>query len=305
MIDLSHDRLVRQAAFTWLAEHTRFYGNILPRHLLAKGFIYRDHRVPLVSPQGIFKPRLIDLPLSVTTVASGPYEDRMTEEGLLHYKYRGTNPDHRDNVGLRRLMELRVPLVYFFGIEKGQYLPAWPVFVVDDNPQDLSFQIAVDDLHEAGIGWTLDRPLVMDNLAEARREYVTRAFMQRAHQGRFRAKVLAAYRRQCALCRLRHEELLDAAHIVGDKEPGGEPIVTNGIALCKLHHTAFDRYFIGITPEHRIEVRQDILEEADGPMLRHGLQGLHDQSLLLPRYRRDWPDPEKLLIRYQRFQETA
>jgi hypothetical protein len=52
--------------------------------------------------------------------------------------------------------------------------------------------------------------------------------------------VLAAYRHQCSLCRLKHEELLDAAHIIPDADPEGEPVVSNGLALCRLHHSAFD-----------------------------------------------------------------
>ena len=43
---------------------------------------------------------------------------------------------------------------------------------------------------------------------------------------------------RCALCRLRHQELLDAAHITPDSEAEGEPLVSNGVVLCKLHHAA-------------------------------------------------------------------
>ena len=101
-----------------------------------------------------------------------------------------------------------------------------------------------------------------------------RQFRQRLHQRSFRERVLRAYREQCALCRLRHQELLDAAHIVPDTEPGGDPIVPNGLSLCKLHHAAFDRHFVGVRGHYVVEVRPDLLEEHDGPMLVHGLQGL-------------------------------
>ena len=40
-------------------------------------------------------------------------------------------------------------------------------------------------------------------------------------RGEFREKVLAAYHSQCAFCRLRHRELLDAAQLAGlDACPG-------------------------------------------------------------------------------------
>ena len=80
----------------------------------------------------------------------------------------------------------------------------------------------------------------------------------------FRERVLEAYRHQCALCHLKHDELLDAAHIIPDADPEGEPVVSNGLALCRLHHSAFDKFFIGVRPDYRIEVRPDLLEEEDG-----------------------------------------
>ena len=40
------------------------HGNVLPWALLQRGFVYRGERVPLASMQGIFKPRVMELPLS-------------------------------------------------------------------------------------------------------------------------------------------------------------------------------------------------------------------------------------------------
>jgi len=102
------------------------------------------------------------------------------------------------------------------------------------------------------------------------------------HQRAFRTRVLVAYRSQCAFCRLRYVELLDAAHIIPDKDPAGEPLVTNGLSLCKIHHAAFDRHFIGVSPDYEIVVREDLLSEEDGPMLTHGIQGLHQRKLIMP-----------------------
>jgi putative restriction endonuclease len=106
------DADVRRAAFDWLAEQSELYESTLPRSLLERGFIWREQRVPIVGPQGIFKPKVMHLPLSITTVADGPYADSFGPDGLLSYKYRGSDPNHRDNVGLRELMRQRIPLVY-------------------------------------------------------------------------------------------------------------------------------------------------------------------------------------------------
>jgi putative restriction endonuclease len=48
--------------------------------------------------------------------------------------------------------------------------------------------------------------------------------------------------------------------------------VPNGLSLCSLHHAAFDRNILGITPDLLVDIRSDILEEIDGPVLVHGLQ---------------------------------
>jgi putative restriction endonuclease len=130
---------------------------------------------------------------------------------------------------------------------------------------------------------------------------VTRTIRQRLHQVVFRERVIRAYQERCALCSLRHLELLDAAHITPDSDPEGEPIVSNGVSLCKLHHAAFDRLFFAIRPDYLIEVRPSILAEHDGPMLVVGLQQIHEKRISLPRRAGDLPDPERLARRYQEF----
>ncbi len=79
------------------------------------------------------------------------------------------------------------------------------------------------------------------------------------------------------------------------------PLVNNGISLCKLHHAAFDKYFIGIRPDYAIEVRKDVLDEEDGPMLIHGLKDLNGKTIILPSPQSLSPDPELLERRYEEF----
>ena len=117
----------------------------------------------------------------------------------------------------------------------------------------------------------------------------------------FRARVVTAYRGQCAICRLQHRELLDAAHIIPDSDPGSSAEVSNGLSLCKLHHTAYDRDFLGIDPDYTVHINQSLLEERDGPMLRHGLQEMHGVRLELPRSRADRPDADSLGRRFEEF----
>lgn len=286
----------RTAAFQWLRQQFDIGGDILTRETLAAGFPYHGARVRLVGPQGIFKPAQIrHYPLSITTTTGSRYSDAFDPEGrYLLYSYRGTNPNHHENRGLRDAMRDKVPLIYFHSTVPGHYLAVWPVFIVHDNPAGLTFTVAADDPLQ------IDRP-TDDVDDEIRRGYITRTVRSRIHQRTFRDRVLVAYREQCAVCRLRHTNLLDAAHIVADSDPEGEPVVSNGLSLCKLHHAAFDGALFAIRPDYRVHVRSDILEERDGPMLLHGLQNIDQLKIEVPSRVRDRPDPQRLQARYEAF----
>ena len=303
VFDRTYDAKVRAATFDWLSRRVSMHGEVLSREVLAAGFELDGQRIRLVGPQGIFKPAVLEAPFSITTAPNGPYDDAFGYDNLLRYRYRGTDPQHRDNVGLRVAMQNNLPLAYFHGLVPGKYLAMWPVYVVGDQPEYLAFSIAVDDADQVNL--LSDSDQTTGAIADIRREYVTTTAMRRLHQSAFREKVLRAYRHQCAFCRLRHGELLDAAHIIPDKEPEGQPIVSNGLSLCRLHHATFDRFFVGVRPDGIIEVRSDILKEFDGPTLQHAIQGLHDQPIAVPRKPAERPSVDLLAKRYERFLEVA
>lgn len=300
-----HDYAVRLAAFEWLEKQIAIHGEILSRNpLLTEGFVFHGKRVPLVSPQGIFKPQVCELPLSISTTPEGPYEDSSLDNGLLAYKYRGSINDieHRDNVGLRRAMETQTPLIYFIGVAPNQYKALWPVYIVGDDSNSLTFTVAMDDTISIS---DRQHPRLKPEGLEARREYITVLAKKRVHQAKFRAIVLDAYQERCALCQLKHANLLDAAHIIEDTHSEGIAHVSNGIALCKLHHAAYDSEMVGISPDYQAHVRKDIMEETDGPMLKYGLQGVNGINLIKPRHKELWPDRDKLNIRFERFLRAA
>lgn len=296
----SSSAAIRTAAFAWLRQHMTQRDETVSRPTLERGFEYERTRVRLVGPQGIFKPAQIRyFPLSITTTTSGPYADSFDADGnYLQYSYRGTDPQHHENRRLRDAMTSRIPLIYFFSTVPGWYLAVFPVFIVGDDPDRLRFTVAADDL----VNLDYERDDADDSI---RRIYVTRQARQRLHQRSFRDRVLRAYRETCSVCRLRHTRLLDAAHIVPDAEEGGEPVVSNGLSLCKIHHAAFDGKYFGIRSNYRIVVKPDILEEKDGPMLRHGLQEINDRKIIVPRQPSKRPDPERLEQRFSSFAESV
>ena len=195
-------------------------------------------------------------------------------------------------------MANRIPLIYFFSTVPSRYLSVFPVYVVGDDPGRLRFTVTADDL--ANLDYEPDDA---DN--SIRRIYVTRQVRQRLHQRSFRDRVLRAYRETCSVCRLRHTRLLDAAHIVPEPDEAGEPVVSNGLSLCKIHHAAFDGEYFGIRSNYRIVVKPEILEEKEGPMLRHGLQEINDRKIIVPTQLNQRPDPERLEQRFTSFAESA
>jgi len=290
------DMQIRLRAFEWLSEQTDVHDDILPRELLRQGFMFGEQRIPLVSPQGIFKPKLLDLPLTITSSPNSPYDDSLDQSGYLIYRYRGTNIDHQDNVGLREISKRGLPLIYLYGVIPGKYIPIWPVYIRDDDPSNLMFRVEIElppNLQVTG-----------DQVSEPIQEYRSRVMKTRLHQRSFRERVLYAYKTQCAVCRLKHKELLEASHIIPDSEPNSPLTVNNGLALCKLHHAAYDSLILGITSDFKLVIRGDILEEEDGPMLLYGLKYVHDSELILPSSLSDYPNKDFLDYRYQSFRSA-
>jgi putative restriction endonuclease len=273
---------------------------------LDNGFEFEGERIRLWDRRrGIWRPRQLGrdgaaLAIVTTPPKAGkrpPYDDQIaSNEDWFVYRYEGDNPRTWTNVALRRALEERRPLVYYYGVTPGLYEPIFPTYVVGENTEELAFHIAAD---APGVQ---PRPIPAElDVSAGRRAYATATVRVRLHQQRFRALVVSAYRERCAVCRLGHSELLDAAHILPDRDERGRPEVPNGLALCKIHHGAYDANILGVAPDLLVHIRQDVLEEHDGPMLLHGLQELHGKPITLPRAERHHPNRGYLEERFGRF----
>ena len=125
------------------------------------------------------------------------------------------------------------------------------------------------------------------------------------HQASFREAVISAYKGRCALSGLPETLLLDAAHIVEDRdEELGQLVVPNGIPLSKIHHAAFDAHLIGIDPDYRLHVSERLLARKDGPMLE-ALKRLSGETIRLPSRLKDRPDRDRLALRFEWFTAVA
>jgi putative restriction endonuclease len=134
------------------------------------------------------------------------------------------------------------------------------------------------------------------------RRYGLRLVRQRLHQATFREAILSAYGNKCAITGLPEARLLDAAHIIPDKDDAlGQPIVRNGLPLSKLHHAAFDANLIGIDPDYRIHVSEVLLSMNDGPMFEYGLKAMAGRLIRFPTRAQDYPDRDRLAERFSQF----
>jgi putative restriction endonuclease len=297
-----YDRRLRVALFAHVQSIADASGGVVSGDQLASGFTFAGERIPIYSRQrGIFRPkqlREVGAALTIQTSYNGPYADEAgSDEGIFFYKYQGDDPTRWDNVALRRAGELRIPVLYLYALKPGLYRALWPIFVDGDDPSTLTFMLRADAASELSAPLSTFAP----ERLELQRRYRAAAVKQRLHQEQFRVLVLDAYREQCAMCRLKHLAQLDAAHIIADADPRGVAAVSNGLSLCKIHHSAFDVNILGVDQDYIVHVRQDVLAETDGPMLLHGLQEMQGQKLAVPRTQRLKPDRDRLAERFEHF----
>jgi putative restriction endonuclease len=289
---------VRSSCFASLDVLCARFGDEVPYpDGLAAGFAFRGRRVPFLSTQkGIYRAAAQQGPaaLSIQTSWKSPYGDAEVDDGYL-YAYRSGPIEQPDNRALREAFALQVPIVHFVATRPSYYKPIYPCFIVEDEPIERRVLVSPGKM----VGPLDERePEVVEDPIE--REYLFKETRVRVHQARFRARVIPAYGERCAICRLREGRLLDAAHIVGDLEERGEPVVSNGLSLCSIHHRAFDHDLVGITPDYEVRVARQLLDEEDGPMLDL-LKGFHREPIVLP-VKASWkPDKIRLATRYERF----
>jgi putative restriction endonuclease len=301
----SSDELMRACAFEHVRKLQAVHGTLSSSHL-REGFICDGRRIPLINPQrGIFKPSKMQYLLSIRTVfprtgARVWYDDQRQVQSqifkgveFVDYAFMGDNPDAADNQWLKLARENRVPIIYFLGVSPGNYEALIPAFVAEWDPVAMQAKIAFAMPGENVLA-----------VREPERRYAFRVVQQRLHQATFRAAVISAYGGRCALSGLPEPMLLDAAHIVSDREEKlGQPIIPNGLPLSKIHHAAFDSHLIGIDADYRVHVSKRLLVQKDGPMLE-ALKQLSGIQIHLPGRQQDRPDRERLELRFREFENA-
>ncbi|WP_319453603.1 MULTISPECIES: HNH endonuclease [unclassified Mycobacterium] len=286
---------LRQLIFQKLAEIVAEHGVVKRAELEALPVGTETRRI-IDRSRGIWNPQNMLATLSVISNPAGPYADTRVGESLFAYDYRAGSTDG-DNRKMRRAYELGLPIILLRTIRPGVFVPVFPVYIVKDDIDNRKFVLALDE----SLRFVAD-PL---HLQPIEREYAMRAIKQRLHQPEFRGRIMIAYDESCAVCALKHGKLLDAAHIIGDEKPHGIPVVENGLSMCKIHHAAYDANLLGISPDYVVRINGDLMDEIDGPMLRHGLQEMDGRAINLPKRHVDRPSKERLAERFQEFKTAG
>ena len=329
MTEEDRDTKMRVAAFEHVRGLTQVHDHLTAREL-KPGFVFESERIPLVNPQrGIFKPRQMRFLLSIKTVFPRPggkvwYDDqrevhRQIYEGddSVDYAFMGQNPDAADNRWLREAFETQTPVIYFLGIAPGRYQAMVPAFISGWDAKALKASVAFGvPVREGGStpvqsqgleGASMPPQAIIGPYPESHveRRYALQAVKRRLHQASFREAIITAYGGRCALSGIPEPLLLDAAHIISDKdEQFGQPVIPNGIPLSKIHHAAFDAHLIGIDPDYRLHVSDRLLDREDGPLLE-ALKRLAGGTIHLPSRIQDRPDPARLELRFENFKAAA
>ncbi len=307
------DIRIRQAAFRHVLA-LREVHKALTWQQIERGFQFAGETIRLATKAaGIFKPKQMETLLSIKTVVPRKgrkhwYDDQLQVQRnffrdveSFEYSLMKGGLLAAGNRWIVRACEQRLPIIYFLGIAPGLYEPIVPAFIYQLDPDRGVCFVGPGQSVAAGAGVAKQMPFE----STAERRYYMRQTQQRAHQSIFRAAVLKAYDGRCAVTGLPVAPLIDAAQIIEDRdEELGQPVVPNGLPLSKIHHSAFDADLIGIDPDYRIRVSVRLLDESDGPMLEL-LKGAEGNRIHLPPRSADYPDPERLERRFERFKELG
>jgi len=177
-----------------------------------------------------------------------------------------------------------------FFLPEEKWIPApqdWPKNIVSGKSYDLSVEPGASILRQ------LSAQQIQPNLIrENSPRYGEPVLVEpRLGQGSFRVLVTDAYNRRCAISSERTLPVLEAAHIKPYNEEG-EHKITNGVLLRQDIHTLFDRGYLTITPELKVEVSRRIREEFENGRDYYKYNG---QPMRPPQNWMDRPSPEYLI----------
>jgi putative restriction endonuclease len=150
------------------------------------------------------------------------------------------------------------------------------------NKEEVRILNAVDEVDEREIAAKVTNNERREVIAQIKRKY---------REYDFRHRVLTAYASTCAFCGVQLK-LVEAAHIIPVASDTSTDKTTNGIALCSLHHRAYDQNLVSFDENYRIEISGATISELHKLNLAGGLAGFQNavkNAIILPADKRDYP----------------
>jgi putative restriction endonuclease len=207
-------------------------------------------------------------------------------------RYRRVKPSQHEDYEIGCIL-LEQP--FFFGQDEWLPVPEWQPNIVRGKTYDLTVEpgrslweqvlIRLQGTERRGFERRRDRRTGERTLRQGAASPTTGL-----GQGSFRISVTDAYSRRCAITRERILPVLQAAHVRPYSE-GGEHRVDNGLLLRSDLHTLFDRGYVTVTPEYRIEVSDRLKSDFDNG---EDYLALHGHSIALPTKSNERPATEFL-----------
>ena len=302
------NNLIIEFAFKQLQYLALIYADDIPWRAIEKGFDCEGGKIFFSNKaRGIFKPKQMTcgvLSIKTTIPREGRvniYRDAENEKGYFRYSLQQGDPRGGGNKHLWEALEDKTPFIYFYAVAPAIYKALWPCFITLINSEQSYCEVVVGEQPILSISKAA--PIVYKLPTPIEREYRVTESRMRIHQAHFREQVLSAYNNQCAITSLPVPTLLEAAHITPDRDPKGEAIVTNGIALSKIHHRAYDANLIGIDSDYTIHISEQLLSLSDGPLLEVGLKAYQGKKISLPCNYDHMPERARLEERFLMFLE--
>ena len=243
-------------------------------------FLFKLHSPDDYIVGGGFFSHFTILPASIVWNAFGEKNGARTEEemrGRIARYRRIANPSVADDFNIGCIL-LESP--FFFARADWIPLPDWKREIVQGR--------GYDSQGDGAEIWRRVEPLITghDVIGQSEEADVGQSrygepttVLPRLGQGSFRLIVTDSYNRRCAFTNSPVLHVLEAAHI----RPyglGGTHAPTNGLLLRQDLHTLFDRGYMTVTLDHRIEVSSRIKQEFDNGKEYYRL---HGEEIRLPK----------------------
>lgn len=303
---MSQDIALINAAFDALKTLELLYGDEIPASALRKGFEFQGEEIRLENQVvGIFKPRQMErgvLSIKTTKPRDGSssvfgYSDTRRDDGYYYYSLQRGDPRGSNNRRLWESLEEKQPFVYFHAVAPAIYAAIWPCYVSEIDPDAGHALVSIGARNYRNpVSYPRSFP------SEFESKYLVKESKTRLHQSSFRLAVLDAYRHRCAITGLQAPKLLEAAHIIPDGEVGDIQFLSNGVALSRIHHRAYDSNLLGIAPDCTIHIGKELQAVSDNEFCQSAFLKYEGAKLSVPRNVDAHPNSEFLAKRFEQFE---